>query len=409
MHNIDVRPVAEDGIDAWAEVVWHAFGTSPGPRQREQELATLEPERAIAAYVAGDLAGSAAIFTFTMTVPGGPRPVAGVTSVGVLPTYRRRGVLSALMRSQLHGLHAEGREPVAALWASEPAIYGRFGYGAASRRLKLTVPRGQDALVGAPVGDALRLRLVDTAASGEVVRDCYESVARQRPGMFLRNDVWERSAVADLDSLRQGASALRTVVAEDADGVRGYVRYATVERWTDEVADGTVRLRELEAVDPAAYAALWRYVLDLDLMARVVSTNRPEDDTVLELLRDLRAAKPTLRDALFCRLVDVDRGLATRTYAGPFDVVLEVRDELCPWNARRWRLCGDSSGAVCSPTSDAADISLGVLELGSVYLGGNSLRRLAAAGRVEERRPGAVGQASTAFRSDPAPWCQVVF
>ncbi len=410
MGTIEVRGITQDELPAWEAVVPVAFGEpAPPDEERDYERSVLELDRAIGAFDGGDPIATAGIYSFAMTVPGGPRPVAGVTWVGVLPTYRRRGVLTSLMRHQLHGLHDEQREPVAALWASEPPIYGRFGYGAASRHLTLTVPRGPHALIEGPRDESIELRLVPLADSVELVEPCYARYAATRPGFFARDDRWARSAATDLPSKRSGASELRCVVAQDDEGVRGYARYATVSRWADGGPDGTVRVRELIATDPAAYAALWRYVLDLDLMARAETGIRPLDDPVLELLADSRRAVPMLRDGLFCRLVDVDRALASRCYSSPVDVVLDVRDDFCPWNARRWRLSGDTTGASCEETNAPADLSLTALELGSAYLGGVSLRRLAAAGRVEEHSTGALAAASAAFASDPQPWCQVVF
>ena len=42
------------------------------------------------------------------------------------------------MRRQLTELHEQQRESVAALWASEYPIYGRFGYAPATARAELT-------------------------------------------------------------------------------------------------------------------------------------------------------------------------------------------------------------------------------------------------------------------------------
>ncbi|CAM5252507.1 GNAT family N-acetyltransferase OS=Streptomyces tendae OX=1932 GN=GUR47_09305 PE=3 SV=1 [Streptomyces tendae] len=121
-------------------------------------------------------------------------------------------------------------------------------------------------------------------------------------------------------------------------------------------------------------------------------------------MSDIRRCRPELRDALYVRLVDVGEALAARTYQAPVDVVFEVEDAFCPWNAGRWRLSGDAKGASCERTPDAADLVLSVRELGAAYLGGVSLGSLGAAGRVREVREGALAAASVGFGSDVAPW-----
>jgi predicted acetyltransferase len=394
----------------WPDWVWvndQSFGVTNSPGDNTRERAVHEFDRSLGAYDGDTLVGTTAIYSLRMSLPGGVHPVAGVTWVGVLPSYRRRGVLTALMRAQLDDLHERGAEPVAALWASEPAIYGRFGYGAASRHLALTIPRG-DVLAPAAADPSLVLRLARDGGLTDV-----ESVRRRvvprRPGLFEHDERWAARAAGDPPEHRRGASELRCVLACDEDGVRGYARYATRTRWELGVPKGVAVLRDLQALDPAAYSALWRFVTDLDLTTALEVRHRPVDDPLLELLVGVSAARPTVGDGLFVRLVDLDRALARRTYSAPVDVVLEVTDRFCPWNAGRWRLEGDPSGARCTPTEDPPDLSLTSTDLGAVYLGGGSLQRLALAGRVREVRHGALAPASAAFRHDPAPVCDEIF
>jgi predicted acetyltransferase len=314
------------------------------------------------------------------------------------------------MTHQLHSVHDEGREPLAILWASEPQIYGRFGYGLATRHLSLTVPRDPEALLpSAPRDESLRLRVVDPS-DWKLTADVYARVRELRPGAPARDELWWKHAVQDIVAMRDGKSALRCVVAEDETGVRGYARYATKDMFEDWVSSGKVMVREVMAVDAAASAALYRYLCDLDLMGTTHLWNVPVDDPLLLWLQNPRKAKPVLGDSLYVRLVDLDRSLRARTYATPVDVVLEVTDDLCPWNAGRWRLtAGPDRETTCERTTDAADLALGVVDLGAVYLGGTSLHELAMAGWVSELRAGTLAAAATAFAHTPAPWNPAVF
>lgn len=393
---------------AWLDSV--AFGRDLGPEHIELERTVIEWDRSVGAWDGDLLVGFASIYSMSMTVPGGPQPLAGVTWVSVLPTHRRRGILTSLMRHQLTALYEEEREAVAALWASEPAIYGRYGYGPASRRFALTIERSPTALQPEPSDPSLGLRLVSPAESISLVEPVYAAEVARRPGMLARiSEAWQRRAIFDPESDREGASSMRVVLAEDDGGVRGYARFATVARWDGGVPAGAVQVREVFALDPAAEAAVWRFVTDIDLTTTVTVANRPLDDPLLELLTDVRRADATLRDGLFVRLVDVGRALQARTYAVPIDAVISVVDEVCPWNAGRWRLTGDESGATCGRTDSSADLVISATDLGAAYLGGTALRSLADAGRVQEQRAGAVRAATMAFRSELAPWCPFVF
>ena len=406
-----LRPLSDQDWLAASELVELVFHEgSVLPEVREAERSVAELDRTVAAFDGDTLAGMAEAYSLRMTVPGGHQiPVAGVTWVAVRPTHRRRGLLTRLMRRQLEDVRAAGAESVAALWASEAPIYGRFGYGLASQYLDVSIPRAAAALAGAPSGAGLRLRMVAAADSLALTEPVYAAIVGRRPGMLARNKAWAQMRVFDPEGRRHGAGPLQCVLAEDASGVRGYAWYSTVEGWDqDGLPDGTVRVREAGALDTAAYAAIWRFLLDLDLTAKVAA-RLPVDDPLLHLLADPRKARPRLRDALFVRLVDVPRALADRRYGSEVDVVLDVTDEFCPWNTGRWRLAGGPAGAVCERTTAPADLALTQRELGTAYLGGTSVRALAGAGRVTELRPGALAAASRAFASDIQPFCPFGF
>ncbi|MER8042976.1 GNAT family N-acetyltransferase [Streptomyces sp. NPDC094032] len=391
--------------DDWYGVLELAFGGVPEAdeeRKLWQELT--EYERSIGAWDGDRCVGTAGAFTFRLAVPGGAVvPAAGVTMVSVAGTHRRRGILTSMMRRQLADVRAWG-EPLAVLTASEPEIYGRFGYAVAAysaratidtTRVRLSVPEGTDGVA---------LRYASPAESLEVCEAVYAKLVAGRPGMLERRPGWERVALMDPAGDREGASPRQCVLAERDGEVVGYARYAVKPEWSFNGSDGSVLLHDLAGLDPAAEAALWRFLCSVDLTSRVRIHSRPVDDAWLHLVSDVRRCEVTVRDGLHVRLVDVGAALEARTYQAGVDVVFEVADAVCPWNEGRWRLTGDAKGAVCVRTDDPADLVLSVRELGSVYLGGNSLVSLGAAGRVREVREGALVEASVAFGAPVAPW-----
>src|SRR5215207_9264331 len=135
---LETRPISAEEFPAFLKVLFDAFGDEFRDDEYEIESLVFEPERSLAVFDEDGIVGTAAIFSRELTVPGAVTPVAAVTMVGVAPTHRRRGLLTSLMRRQLTELHENEREPVAALWASEAGIYGRFGYGPAARGARLT-------------------------------------------------------------------------------------------------------------------------------------------------------------------------------------------------------------------------------------------------------------------------------
>ncbi|MCX4748987.1 GNAT family N-acetyltransferase [Kitasatospora sp. NBC_01287] len=418
---LGLRPLAAADWDAWYDALETAFGELESPERRALWRGLTEVDRSLGVWDGAVPVGSASAFSFRMAVPGGELlPTAGVTMVGVAPTHRRRGVLTALMRQQLDEIHERG-ESLAVLEASEPAIYGRYGYGLGSWKLGVRAERARVrvALAGAAGGgegaqgegtaqERIGLRLADPARASAACERLYARQVPLRPGMLARRPGWERLPLLDPPGERAGHSALRCVLAQDRqDGeLLGYARYSTSVRWRHGGAAGEVRVREVTAAGPAARAALWAYLLDLDLTDTVVAENLPVDDPLLHLVLDPRRLRPRLSDGLFVRLVEVGDALRSRRYAAPVDLVLEVADAFCPWNTGRWHLhsAGPATGAACEPTEAPAALELPVRALGSAYLGGVSLTALAAAGLVRELRPGALAEASAAFGWDTAPW-----
>ncbi|WP_175411959.1 GNAT family N-acetyltransferase [Streptomyces sp. TRM64462] len=390
---------------SWYGQLELAFGgVAEAAEERELWEALTECERSVGVWDGGVCVGTAGAFGFRVAVPGGAVvPAAGVTMVSVAPTHRRRGILTSMMRRQLDDVRSWG-EPLAVLTASEPDIYGRFGYGLATRRMRADIDTSRVRLSVPDGTDDVRLRLARPEEAAAACEAVYARSVPGRPGMLERRPGWERLPLLDPPSEREGASPLQCVLAERDGDVAGYALYRVRPDFDAEGPKGTVVLEYAGALDPAADAALWRFLFAIDLTSRLTMANRPVDDAWQHLVSDIRRCRVAWRDGMFVRLVDVAAALEARTYQVPVDVVLEVADAFCPWNAGRWRLTGNGKGAQCSRTDDAPDLALSVRELGAAYLGGFSLVSLAAAGRVRELREGALAEASLAFGSPVAPW-----
>jgi predicted acetyltransferase len=398
----DIRALDAETWPAARDTMMTAFGDDESPEEARRWDTVAEFPRMFAAYE-GDLPiGTAGAFSFTMSVPGGRCRAAGVTMVSVLPTHRRRGVLTRMMRHQLGDIRERGEEPLAILVASEPGIYGRFGYGIGAYEQHMRIPRDPRALRVPPGIDEVTLRFADLESALPAVENVYARCVNERPGLVERDERWARFLNAN-DTWNHGGASVRCVLAERAGEVVGYARYHRTSEPRPGEPGGIVKVRDVFAVDPAAYAAVWRFLLDMDLTVTAL-VRRPVDDPLTYLLTNPRRAVPRVADASHVRLVDVGRALAARTYRVPIDLVFEVDDTFCEWNAGRWRLSGDDRGATCERTTDTADIALGVRELASAYLGAVSPHVMAGSGEIDERRPGALDEFARAFSVPRAPF-----
>jgi predicted acetyltransferase len=395
---MELRPATHEEFDDFGRAVMSAFHSELSDDDRRHYERIDEPERSLAWFDDGRIVAATGIYSRHVTVPGAVVPCAAVTAVGVVPTHRRRGLLTEMMRRQLEEVHAHG-DPIAILWASEGAIYGRFGYGIAARIGRLTARRPLARLAAAPApGDPLRAG--PAADHVDHMRAVYERVRGERPGMLDRPGPWWDVRLYDPESDRHGAQPLRAVVVPD-----GYALYAVRGDRDEDGPAGEVVIRELVAATPEARARVWDFLLDQDLTRTISWALAPPDEPLWLMLSDPDGVRVVLARSLWARLVDVPAALAARAYASDPDVVLEVSDAFCPWNTGRYRLAGGS----CERTEGEPDLALDAAALGAAYLGGTTLRELAGAGRVTELRAGALARASAAFRGDVAPWCPEIF
>ncbi|NUL15019.1 GNAT family N-acetyltransferase, partial [Streptomyces lunaelactis] len=376
----ELRVLRPSEWDDWYRKLILAFGgVDESPEERELWDSLTEHERSIGVWDGEECVGTAGAYSFRLSVPGGAVvPAAGVTMVSVAATHRRRGVLTSMMRRQLDDVRKWG-EPLAVLTASEPAIYGRFGYGAATLQLRAEIDTARVRLAVPEGTDDIRLRQGKPTDAGAECEAVYARLVAGRPGMLARRPGWERLPVLDAPADREGASPLQCVLAERGGEVVGYTLFRIKPSWDTAGPNGTVILQDLQALDPAGCAALWRFLFGIDLTSKLRMLNRPVDDPWQHLVSDIRRCNVRLRDSLHVRLVEVGAALEARTYRTPVDVVMDVEDDFCPWNAGRWRLTGDAKGASCKRTEDDADLTLSVRELGAAYLGGISLSALAGA------------------------------
>jgi predicted acetyltransferase len=381
--SVSLRRATTDDLSAIADLVGFVFNEPATDETRDLEIMITEVDRSLVADDGGMVVGHTTAQTRELTVPGAVVPAAHVTGVAVAPTHRRRGLLTGMMRRQLTEIAEAGREPVAVLWASETSIYPRYGYGPAAARLRLDVMTREVRLT-APATPAGRLRLIKPAESQAELAAVHERLRARRVGWSSRPDYWWRYLVADPESWREGATNLRGVLLDGPDGPIGYAMWRVLDRWNSHGPDSQVRVKEIVADDPAAYAQLWGFLLGIDLVRSATYDYAALDEPLQYLVDEPRRLGRSYADSLWVRLVDLPAALEARRYPAPLDVVLEVTDPLLTRNSGRWRLTGDPAKATCTRTDEQPDLACTINELGAAYLGATSLAALAAAGRVRQ-------------------------
>ncbi|WP_405020931.1 GNAT family N-acetyltransferase [Kitasatospora sp. NBC_00070] len=407
-----VLPYA-NGLPQWepADAAWHG-GPEPWPPQRSPATAEQIGEWAaaaagdesfhpIAAFADGVCVGASAALSFAVTVPGGGTVrIAGVTSTGVTATHRRQGQLRGMMQAMFDAALERG-EPVAMLSASEGGIYGRYGFSPATHRVRWELDRHEAALLPA-APDPGSLELVDAARARQFWPELHAKVRAHRVGELTPSPGhWDGLS----DEADGTDGPLRYLVHRDEHGELDGLAHFRLP-WSPTAAGaGTLVVEALEATRPAAYRALWALLVDFDLTRTVVAPGRPRDEPLRWMLANPRAMRVTRQsENLWARLLDVPLALTQRSYdtAGTLAFTVDG-DRMCPANNGTWLLRADGAEVTCVRTERAADLTVTVQALGSLYFGGASAHDLAYAGHLVPHTEGAVGRLARMFRTDPEP------
>ena len=389
----ELRNITPDEFERWMATESRAHGNRLA-HDPERLRPRFDLGRSIAVFEDGQIVGGCHSHLLEMSIPGGTSAVAGVSNVEVQPTHTRRGIMTQMMRHQIDGIHERG-EPLAALFATESGIYGRFGYGIGAVHEQWTIEKRHSAYAQR-IDSPGRLEFVDPADIIEKLPDVSRRGTQDRPAVFQRAmHHWEDMARDPIHS--QGGSGGLFYVAYMEDGrIDGYASYRTQRP--------AVTVNELVAVTREASAALWRFCFDLDLYERTEAMKRPVDDPLPWMLADPRRLQRSPRDGLWVRVVDAAAALEQRTYAASDQLTLEIRDDFCDWNRGCWRLEMSPEGGHCPRVTGGADLAIDASALASIYLGAANFNTMQHAGLVDEITRGSVERADRAFAVTLKPW-----
>ena len=406
----EIRPVEEERFAEFVDTAETAFGEESSEEGTRRFRAVTELDRTVTAFDGDEIVGTNSSFAFSMTVPGGELPTAGITIVGVLPTHRRRGILRDMMRYQLEDLWQRG-EPLAILWASESSIYQRFGYGTAARMAYINILKERTTFLD-PTPAVGQVRLLSPEESLRAIPPIYDRVRAVTPGLYRRDAIWwKEHSLYDHKDTREGMSPLLRAVWTHDGEAQAFATYRVKGDWDEDKGEATgyVRVRELHATSPLALREMWRYIFGIDLVVRIKAFGQPMDDPLFFMVAEPRRLRSQVEDGLWLRVVDMRTALEGRSYAADGELNFLLRDEFCPWNEGRFKLEVKSGEGHLTEAAGDVDLEVSARELGAIYLGGTPLTALVGAGRVVENTEGAARKADQMFYSEVTPRCPEEF
>ncbi len=406
---LEIRTMRPEELDRYAESMSITFNRDykPDPEALERRRELQEMDRSIIALDGSQVVGTASAFTYEMATPGGVVKTGGLTSVTVRSTHRRQGILNEMMRQHFDDCLSRG-EPVSALWAAESIIYGRYGYGVATRTTDVTIERARAAIAAMPHLRG-RVRMIEPDEAREQWPALWQAMHHETPGMMTRSDAWWRTRIfADPADWRDGYTANRYANYEAAGEALGYLRYRVKNRWDEDLPNGTLKVEEIVTTSPEAYAALWQFALSVDLIGTIEASFRPLDEPLYFMLADPRRLRRTFHDGIWVRILDIPKALEARRYSAEGRLVLAIADGNIAANTGTYALEATPGGARCTRTNEPAQLSCTIADLSAAYLGGTRWDTLAQAGRVTGDAA-SLALADGMFDWPRQPWCPEMF
>jgi predicted acetyltransferase len=409
---IQIRQLRPEDAVAVADVTSAAFLERPDV-QAVGALITesWDPQRSWIAWDGDRACGTFRSWGTEITIPGHERlPAAAVAAVTVLPTHRRRGILTQLAEHE-HRAALERGDALAILYCSEFGIYGRFGYGPATRHATWTIDV-RATQVMPPAADEGTIELAaPSEAILDTIRGVYEEWRPSQVSEIRRRDLgWQFRLGLRQEPWSDGWKGFLALHRDASARIDGYVRYTPRQKEHGQLPAVEIGVDELVGLDDAAETALWRYVTSIDLVATVRAEARSASERLPWRVTNPRAATvANVIDGLWVRLFDLPRALGARTYEREASLVLEVVDPLARDGRHRLALDAGRDGARCAPTDRSPDLTLPVAALGSVYLGAHDLRDVTIRTGADEHTPGAMEVAAGLFRTAREPWCSTFF
>ena len=400
---IEIRACRDkDELEQYNKVVAYVFAENSIEDMATENAQTL-PEWTTAAFDDGRCIATMGTFPFTVRLNGSPVKMGGVTQVGTLPEYRRQGLLRKIMTQGFAEMQERGQY-LAILWASMGAIYPRFGYGLASTSVNYTFdPRFAGFESGPePTG---KVTMMPKEDAFPIMKQLY--IQRAAP----RNLQIHRATVMwDTDNFRPSKKGqpVYSAVYRNGDGeARGYIVYETEDRQSAGPGPRQVfKIKDFGYLDMDAYRGLWEYIRRHDLVSTVEMHNVGEDDPAPDLLLEPRILRRSTQDAIWLRVVDIEKAMPQRPYGGRGELTFRVPDDrMCPWNNGAWLMETDGTTTSIRKTDRTPEIEMPLNTLASLIVGHRPATHYSRIGKLTANNDGALATADALFKTEYLPHC----
>ncbi|OAI41095.1 hypothetical protein AYO38_04550 [bacterium SCGC AG-212-C10] len=398
--NIEIRACKDqEELQEYGRIISYVFANSEGV---EEEITTTLPEWTTCAFIDGKMGATMGTFPFTVRLNGAGVKMGGVTAVGTLPEHRRKGILRKIMTQGFAEMRERG-QAYAILWASMGAIYQRFGYGLASTGVDYTFdPRFAGFESGPEPTGNVSLMAKDEAYP--ILKQLYIQFASPRNLQIHRAPaLWEASVFRP----RKKGEPVYFGVYRNGDGeARGHIVYRTYEE-DRPGPNQTLDVSDFVALDMDAYRGLWGYIRRHDLVGTVKMRGVVgEDDPAPDLLLEPRVLRRSTQDAIWMRVVDIEKAVPQRPYGDRGELTFRVDgDAMCPWNEGTWLFETDGTTTDIRRTDRAADLEMPLNTLASLLAGHRAATHYQRAGRLTANSDNALRAADRLFATAYAPFC----
>lgn len=396
---MEIRQVRDEEFLQWRIAVRASLGTHTTPEDTVFMRAhRVEIDRLLVCTDGDVMAGSGGADSFDMTLPGGAQvPVAGVAYITTAATHRRRGIHRAIMK-RIHEDARDRGDMAAILWASQSSLYGRYGYGNTIPVHNWHIDLRHTDFESAPEWTGHYVK----AERDEIIplmTEAYERTRPNRAGMITRTArrwQYEIHPVHTKDEF--------FIVYAEGNDALAYARY-TIDQDPEDEFSGTMHVVEAVAATRAAHAALWRFLLDQELVYEVKAHARPIDDPLVWMLAEPRRLRRKLTDGIWMKFLNISGMLEKRTYPVEDSLILQVADAETG-ESQTLSLDVGPEGATCRETTASPDLMMNETQLAEMYLGAAECSILVDIGLVDvgSKSHDAPLRADAIFRTNPAGW-----
>lgn len=399
---IKVRPARAEEMQEMRRIAIECNVLPPGFISQEF-INGITHDMTLCAFVQGNMTTSYAAWPLIMRFNGKDAPVAGVTMVGTLPVYRKLGCLRKVHENHFKLLHEEGKRPVSILFASQAAIYQRYGYGIVSTQNSYDISPNdiqfREKKQINPKGKLIQLRENEV----DILNNIYSKFTQPRTGYLLRDRFkWETGKLAPAAP----GVVLESIVYEEAGVARGYEIY-TIESFVSSAGFGhRVTIREMAWLTISAYLSMWNHFTNMRLAQNIMWMQVPFDDPMPHLMLEPRRLNIKSGNGFLARIVDVEKAIPMRGYSEDGEIVFEIADdEICPWNNGQWHMAVSEGKASIKKTKKAPEVTMNANSLAMILFGQLSATSAARMGIIDVKKKNALIRYDRILRTEYMPFC----